>query len=92
MDLPTRFLTLRFLRLVTVLVFAPLRLANDYYDKVLYLCLILRKGLVLVPVPICLKKNNGYSDIVLPEVIFNIPIVIRPARAIPKRTISDSID
>jgi len=43
-------------------------------------------------VPICLKKNNGYSDIVLPEVIFNIPIVIRPARAIPKRTISDSID
>ena len=39
------------------------------------------------------KKNNGYSSLVRPalEVIFNIPIVIKPARAIPKRTISDSI-
>ena len=45
--------------------------------------------IVLIPIK---KKNNGYSDIVLPEVIFNIPIVIRPARAIPKSTISDSID
>jgi len=34
-----------------------------------------------------------YSSLVRPalEVIFNIPIVIKPAKAIPKRTISDSI-
>ena len=35
----------------------------------------------------------GYSSLVLPaeDVIFNIPIVIRPAKAMPSRTISDSI-
>ena len=79
MDLPT-FLRLgkRLRRLVTVFVLvARLRLANEYYT---------------IDVNIYFEKKNGYSDIVLPEVIFNIPIVIRPARAIPKRTISDSID
>ena len=47
MDLPTRFLTLRLLRLVTVLVFARLvlRLANEYYDNKMNLCVQ--------------KKNNG---------------------------------
>jgi len=39
------------------------------------------------------KKIMVYSSLVRPalEVIFNIPIVIKPAKAIPKRTISDSI-
>ena len=46
--------------------------------------------IVLIPIK---KKNMGYSSLVRPalEVIFNIPIVIRPAKAMPSRTISDSI-
>jgi len=48
MDLPTRFLTLGFLRLVTVLVLVPLRLANEYYNKVRYLCLEFRIKSVMV--------------------------------------------
>ena len=37
-DLPTRFLGLRRLRLVTVRVLARLRLANEYYDNRVHLC------------------------------------------------------
>ena len=77
--MPTRFLGLRRLRLVTVRVLARLRLANEYYDNRVHLCVE--------------KKIMGYSSRVRPalEVIFKIPIVIKPAKAIPKRTISDSI-
>ena len=77
--MPTRFLGLRLLRLVTVRVLVRLRLANEYYDNNMHLCVQ--------------KKKMGYSSLVRPalEVIFKIPIVIKPARAIPKRTISDSI-
>ena len=78
MDLLT-FLRLgkRLRRLVTVFV-AVLRprLANEYYT---------------IGVNIYFEKKNGYSDIVLPEVIFKIPIVIRPARAMAKSITSDSI-
>jgi len=79
MDLLT-FLRLgkRLRRLVTVFVLgAGLRLANEYYNNNLNIYFE--------------KKNNGYSDIVLPEVIFKIPIVIRPARAMAKSITSDSI-
>ena len=81
MDLPT-FLRLgkRLRRLVTVFVLAlrP-RLANEYYNNNMNLCVQ--------------KKNGGYSSLVLPaeDVIFKIPIVIRPAKAMPSSTISDSI-
>jgi len=82
MDLLT-FLRLgkRLRRLVTVFVLAlrP-RLANEYYSN----------G---VNIYFEKKKDGGYSSLVLPaeDVIFKIPIVIRPAKAMPSRTISDSI-
>ena len=46
-DLLTRFLGLRRLRLVTVRVLARLRLANEYYDNKMNLCVQ--------------KKNNGLT-------------------------------
>ena len=82
-DLLTRFFGLRRLRLVTVLVLVArllLRLANEYYNNNMNLCVQ--------------KKIIGYSSLVRPalEVIFKIPIVINPAIAvIPNNIISDSI-
>ena len=68
---------------MTVLVLVArllLRLANEYYDNKMNLCVQKKKIMV-------------YSSRVRPalEVIFKIPIVMRPAKAMPRRTISDSI-